>query len=74
MFLGHNCLTKDWNLVKLVRLKASTKPHVHQKLEIFWTNIASRMGCPNSKNRPTKGLRPLGVKNRHRHRKNKYWG
>jgi hypothetical protein len=24
-----------------VRLEASTKPHVHQKFEIFWTNIAS---------------------------------
>jgi hypothetical protein len=45
-----------------VRLEASTKPHVHQKFEIFWTNIASAMGCPNSKNRPEKGLRPLGVK------------
>ena len=45
-----------------MRLKASTKPHIHQKFEIFWTNIASTMGCPNSKNRPKKGLRPLGVK------------
>jgi hypothetical protein len=44
-----------------VRLEASTKPHVHQKFEIFWTNIASTMGCPNSKNRPKKGLRLLGV-------------
>jgi hypothetical protein len=24
-----------------VHLEASTKPHVHQKFEIFWTNIAS---------------------------------
>jgi hypothetical protein len=45
-----------------VRLEASTKPHVHQKFEIFWTNIASTMTCPKSKNRPKKGLRPLGVK------------
>jgi hypothetical protein len=45
-----------------VRLEASTKPHVHQKFEIFWTNIASTMGCPNSKNRPKKVLRPLGIK------------
>jgi hypothetical protein len=45
-----------------VYLEASTKPHVHQKIEIFWTNIAPTMGCPNSKNRPKKGLRPLGVK------------
>jgi hypothetical protein len=45
-----------------VHLEAGTKPHVHQKFEIFWTNIASTMGCPNSKNKPKKGLRPLGVK------------
>jgi hypothetical protein len=44
-----------------VHLETSTKPHVHQKFEIFWTNIASTMGCPNSKNRPKQGLRPLGV-------------
>jgi hypothetical protein len=44
-----------------VHLEAITKPHVHQKFESFWTNIASTMGCPNSKNRPKKGLRPLGV-------------
>jgi hypothetical protein len=44
-----------------VCLEANTKPHVHQKFEIFWTNIASTMGCPNSKNRPKKGLRPLGI-------------
>jgi hypothetical protein len=45
-----------------VHLEASTKPHVHQKFEIFWTNIASTMACPMSKNWPKKGLRPLGVK------------
>jgi hypothetical protein len=45
-----------------VRLEASTKPHVHQKFEIFWTNIASTMACPNFKNGPKIGLRPLGVK------------
>jgi hypothetical protein len=44
-----------------VRLEASTKPHVHQKIQIFWTNIASTMACPMSKNGPKKGLRPLGV-------------
>jgi hypothetical protein len=44
-----------------VHLEASTKPHVHQKFEIFWTNIASTMACPMSKNGPKKGLRPLGV-------------
>jgi hypothetical protein len=36
-------------LYKLVHLEASTKPHVHQKFEIFWTNIASTMTCPNFK-------------------------
>jgi hypothetical protein len=45
-----------------VRLEVNTKPHVHQKFESFWTNTASTMGCPNSKNRPKKGLHPLGVK------------
>jgi hypothetical protein len=45
-----------------VRLEASTKPHVHQKFEIFWSNIASTMACPNSKNGLKNGLCPLGVK------------
>jgi hypothetical protein len=44
-----------------VHLEASTKPHIHQKVEIFWTNIASTMACPNFKNGPKIGLRPLGV-------------
>jgi hypothetical protein len=44
-----------------VRLEASTKPKVHQKVEIFWTNIASTMACPNTKNGLKNGLRPLGV-------------
>jgi hypothetical protein len=44
-----------------VHLEASTKPHVHQKFEIFWTNIASTMACPNFKNGPKNGLGPLGV-------------
>jgi hypothetical protein len=44
-----------------MRLEASTKPHVQQKIEIFWTNIASTMTCPNSKNGPKNGLRPLRV-------------
>jgi hypothetical protein len=30
-----------------VRLEAITKPHVHRKFEIFGTNIASTMACPN---------------------------
>jgi hypothetical protein len=47
---------------KNYRLEASTKPHVHQKFKIFWTNITSTMACPNSKNGPKNGLHPLGVK------------
>jgi hypothetical protein len=45
-----------------MRLEGSTKPHVHRKYEIFWTNIASTMACPNFKNGPKNGLGPLGVK------------
>jgi hypothetical protein len=44
-----------------VHFEASTTSHVHQKFEIFWTNIASTMACPNFKNGPKNGLRPLGV-------------
>jgi hypothetical protein len=32
-----------------VCIEDSTKPHVHQKFEIFWTNIASKMAYPNFK-------------------------
>jgi hypothetical protein len=46
-----------------VRLEGSTKPHVHRKYEIFWTNIASTMAYPNIKIGPQNGLGPLGVKN-----------
>jgi hypothetical protein len=50
-----------------LHLEASTKPHVHQKFQIFWTNIALTMACPNFKNGPKDGLGPLGVKaNRYR--------
>jgi hypothetical protein len=49
-------------LLKVVRLEASTKSHVYQKFEIFWTNIASTMACPNFKNGQNNGLGPLGVK------------
>jgi hypothetical protein len=45
-----------------VHLEASTKPHVHQKFQIFWTNIALTMPCPNFKNGPKNGLGPLRVK------------
>jgi hypothetical protein len=36
-------------LEKLVRLEASTKPHVHRNFEIFGTNIASTMAYLNFK-------------------------
>jgi hypothetical protein len=45
-----------------VRLEASTKKHVHQEFEIFWTNIDSTMAYPNFKNGPKNGLCSLGVK------------
>jgi hypothetical protein len=45
-----------------VHLDASTKSHVHQKFENFWTNIAFTMACPNSKNGQKNGLCPLGAK------------
>jgi hypothetical protein len=61
VFLGHNSITKDWNLEKLVHLEVSTEPYVHQKFEIFWINIASTMACPNCRNGPKNRLRPLGV-------------
>jgi hypothetical protein len=45
-----------------VHPEASIKPQVHQKFEIFLSNMASAMACPNFKNGPKNGLRPLGVK------------
>ena len=42
-------------------LEASTEPHVHKKIEIFWTGIASTMACLNFKNGPKNGLHPLEV-------------
>jgi hypothetical protein len=45
-----------------VRFETSTKPHIHQKFEVFGTNIASTMNCPNFKNGPKTRLRRLGVK------------
>jgi hypothetical protein len=48
-------------LSKLVCLEVSTKSHIHKKFEIFWTNIASTMACPNFRNGPNNELRPLGV-------------
>ena len=45
-----------------MHLEASTKPHIHQKFVIFWTNIASTMAYLNFQNGPKNGLHPLGVK------------
>ena len=49
-----------------MHLEASIKPHVCQKFEIFWTNNASTMACPNFKNGLKNGLKnelcPLGIK------------
>jgi hypothetical protein len=42
--------------------EASTKPHVHQKFEIFWTNIASTMAYPNFKKASKMASRTSGVK------------
>jgi hypothetical protein len=55
-----------------VHLEASTKPHVHKKIEIFWTNIASTMAFPNFKNRPKNGIRPLGIKEHSKKMKKDY--
>jgi hypothetical protein len=44
-----------------VHPEARTKPHLHQKFQIFWTNIAFTMACPKFKNGPKNGLGPLGV-------------
>ena len=59
MFLGITPKLEIEILLKVVCCEASTKPHVHQKFEIFWTNIAFIMACPNFKNRPKNGLDPL---------------
>jgi hypothetical protein len=44
-------------------LEASTKPHIHQKFEIFWTNIASTMAYPNFKKPEKMGSRTSGLNN-----------
>jgi hypothetical protein len=44
-----------------VHLETSTKPHVHRKFKIFWTNIASTMACPNFKKAWKMASSPLGV-------------
>jgi hypothetical protein len=44
-----------------VHLEGNIKPHVYKKFEIFWTNNASTMACPNSKNGRKNELRPLGI-------------
>jgi hypothetical protein len=45
-FWGITISPKTGILKKLVYVEASIKPLVHQKFEIFWTNIASTMACP----------------------------
>jgi hypothetical protein len=45
-----------------MHLEASTKLHVHQKFEIFWTNIASTMACLNFKNGQKNGQGPLRLR------------
>jgi hypothetical protein len=44
-----------------MHLENRTKPHVHQKFKIFWTNVSSTMAYPNFKNGPKNGLHSLGV-------------
>jgi hypothetical protein len=41
-----------------VHLEARTKPHVHQKFEIFWA-----IAYPNFQNGPKNGLCYLGINN-----------
>jgi hypothetical protein len=45
-----------------MHLEASTKPHVHQKFEIFLDKYCIHNGLPKLQNRPKNGLRHLGVK------------
>jgi hypothetical protein len=44
-----------------VRLEASIEPHVHQKFDIFWINIASTMTCLNFKKAWKMAYSPLRV-------------
>jgi hypothetical protein len=44
------------------KIEASTKPHEHQKFELFCTIIASKMASPNFQNGPKDGLCDYGVK------------
>jgi hypothetical protein len=48
-FWGITPKSKIGILLKLVHLEASIRPHVHQKIEIFWENIASTMAYQTSK-------------------------
>jgi hypothetical protein len=48
-------------LEKLVRLEASTKPHVHKRIYEFLINMAFAMACPNFKKCLKMAFGPLGV-------------
>jgi hypothetical protein len=50
-------------------LEASTKSNVHQKFEIFGTNITCTMAYLNFKNGLENGLCPLGLNIHYIHRK-----
>jgi hypothetical protein len=62
MFWGISTKPKIGILQKLVRLEASTKPHVHNLIHEFLKNVAFTMACPNFKKGLKMVSRPLGVK------------
>jgi hypothetical protein len=45
-----------------VRLKASTKPPIHNLIHEFFINMAFTMACPNFKKGLKMAFGPLGVK------------
>jgi hypothetical protein len=47
---------------KLVHLKASTKPPIHNLIHKFLINMAFTMACPNFKKGLKMAFGPLGVK------------
>jgi hypothetical protein len=49
-------------LYKLVRLKASTKPLVHNLIHEFLINMVFTMACPNFKKGLKMAFDPLGAK------------
>ena len=48
-------------LKKVVRPQVHTRPHVHQKVEIFGIDIASTMAYRNLRNEETSRIGPLQV-------------